>query len=202
MSVIGGSAERTIACCGGLRRRLECAADAGPVGSSCRSARYKRTRRRTAGKPRTARRTRRTHSRPARGSGYADRSLGFLPLTGHFRMPTSLSSPVSRSTRWPARAYAAQPPTPVKRRKPSSSTCVTIGPISSVWPDDRQRRRTQRGAGTRTTAEPTTSIETSSLKARPACANTARRLAAERRGHRAGPLLPRRECASQTSTVW
>jgi hypothetical protein len=41
MSVISGSAEHTIACCGGLRRRLECGADAGPVGSSCCSARYK-----------------------------------------------------------------------------------------------------------------------------------------------------------------
>ncbi len=36
MSVISGSAELTIAYCGGLRRRLECVSDAGPAGCSRR----------------------------------------------------------------------------------------------------------------------------------------------------------------------
>src|ERR1022692_1117836 len=54
MSVISGSAELTIAYCGGLRRRLERASDAGPVGCSRRSARHKRTQHWSVGKGRTA----------------------------------------------------------------------------------------------------------------------------------------------------
>src|ERR1035438_5328398 len=54
MSVISGSAELTIAYCGGLRRRLERVADAGPVGCSRRSARHKRTQHWSVGKGRTA----------------------------------------------------------------------------------------------------------------------------------------------------
>jgi len=96
-------------------------------------------------------------------------------LHGALRPSTPCSGPslVSSSTRWPARTWASQPPTPVKRRKPSSSMCVTISPISSIWPTIASDGAPGVVPGTRTTAEPTTSIETSSLKARPACANTA-----------------------------
>src|SRR6266700_4499322 len=54
MSVISGSAELTIAYCGGPHRRLERVADAGPVGSSRRSARHKRTHHRSVRKGQTA----------------------------------------------------------------------------------------------------------------------------------------------------
>src|SRR6266498_2963100 len=47
MSVISEAVELTIAYCGGLRRRLERVADAGPVGCSRRSAWHKRTQHRT-----------------------------------------------------------------------------------------------------------------------------------------------------------
>ena len=41
---------------------------------------------------------------------------------------------VARTTRCPIRISGSQPPTPMKRRKPESSMCVTIRPISSMWP--------------------------------------------------------------------
>jgi hypothetical protein len=50
--------------------------------------------------------------------------------------------------------------------------CVTISPISSIWPTIASDGAPGVAPGTWTAAEPTTSIETSSLKAWPACANT------------------------------
>ena len=55
--------------------------------------------------------------------------MGFLPIT-----PGTAPPRVASVTRWPTRICGSQPPTPVKRRKPSSSTWVTITPISSMWP--------------------------------------------------------------------
>jgi hypothetical protein len=69
MSVISRSAERAAANRAGLRCRLERVADAGPVGSSRRSAQYKRTQHRSAGKAGRQVRTWRAYSRPARASG-------------------------------------------------------------------------------------------------------------------------------------
>ena len=48
--------------------------------------------------------------------------------------PGTTPSRVASSTRWPTRICGSHPPTPAKRRKPSSSMCVTISPISSMWP--------------------------------------------------------------------
>ena len=63
------------------------------------------------------------------------RWIGFLPIT-----PVTTPSRVASSTRWPTRICGSQPPTPTKRRKPSSSMCVTMSPISSMWPTTASRR--------------------------------------------------------------
>ena len=83
--------------------------------------------------------------------------------------PLSLMS----SMRWPTRICGSQPPTPMKRKKPLSSMCVTMRPISSMWPTIARNGASGSVPATRATTEPMTSVATSSVKARPASAKTA-----------------------------
>src|SRR5436305_824199 len=69
------------------------------------------------------------------------------------------------STRCPTRTSPLQPPSLRKKTKPSSSTCVTARPISSMWPTIASGGPDP--APTRATDEPRLSVETSAKLAAP-----------------------------------
>jgi hypothetical protein len=94
-----------------------------------------------------------------------EQMIGFLPMT-----PGTTPSRVATTTRWPTRICASQPPIPMKRRKPESSTCVTISPISSLWPTIATDGPSA-VPRTRAHTDPMTSVVTSA-KEEAACAKT------------------------------
>ena len=136
--------------------------------SAARPARRRSPRRRRRARARARRRRRRRRCRCAAPSapGAFVRSsalmrwIGFLPTT-----PGTVPPRVASSTRWPISTCGSQPPTPVKRRKPPSSMCVTISPISSMWPTTATVAPPA-VPGTRAVELPMTSPRTSSVNAR------------------------------------
>src|SRR5436190_1933420 len=108
------------------------------------------------------------------------------PVTGPAR--------VSTTRRWPTSTCASQPPTARNHRKPSSSTWVTISPISSMWPITRRRRAGDLPrplAATSASGVPTTSML--------ACANSPAAASQAWAGARSYPEGPRAASSSRSS---